>query len=81
MFSKYDFFSLSLQGARVWLREDEQHLPSTVSSCSGGVVVFATDYGQVRATEGLAVTIKAVTLKTHNYNTFSGYSPIISIAV
>lgn len=31
----------------MWLREDEQFLPSTVSSCSGGVVVFATDYGQV----------------------------------
>ncbi|CDQ66044.1 unnamed protein product [Oncorhynchus mykiss] len=35
-------------GARVWLREEEQYLPSTVSSCSGGVVVFATEYGQVR---------------------------------
>ncbi|KPP63318.1 hypothetical protein Z043_118435, partial [Scleropages formosus] len=34
-------------GARVWLREDEQYMPSTVSSCSGGVVVFTTDYGQV----------------------------------
>uniref|UniRef100_A0AAX7V1R2 Myosin X n=1 Tax=Astatotilapia calliptera TaxID=8154 RepID=A0AAX7V1R2_ASTCA len=40
-------FLLPLQGDRVWLREDEQFLPSTVSSCSGGVVVFATDYGQV----------------------------------
>lgn len=39
---------LLLQGDRVWLREDEQYLPSTVSSCSGGVVVFAADYGQVR---------------------------------
>lgn len=37
------------QGERVWLWEDEQYLPSTVSSCSGGVVVFATDYGQVGA--------------------------------
>uniref|UniRef100_A0A3P8R283 Myosin X n=1 Tax=Astatotilapia calliptera TaxID=8154 RepID=A0A3P8R283_ASTCA len=37
----------SSNGDRVWLREDEQFLPSTVSSCSGGVVVFATDYGQV----------------------------------
>ncbi|TWW73084.1 Unconventional myosin-X [Takifugu flavidus] len=34
-------------GDRVWLREDDQYLPSTVSSCSGGVVVFTTDYGQV----------------------------------
>ena len=32
----------------MWLREEEQYLPGTVSSCSGGVVVFATDYGQVR---------------------------------
>uniref|UniRef100_A0A3P9IE74 Myosin motor domain-containing protein n=1 Tax=Oryzias latipes TaxID=8090 RepID=A0A3P9IE74_ORYLA len=36
-----------VSGDRVWLREEEQYLPSTVSSCSGGVVVFATDYGQV----------------------------------
>nr|XP_015210144.1 PREDICTED: unconventional myosin-X [Lepisosteus oculatus] len=36
-----------IQGARVWLRENDQHLPCTVSSCSGGVVVFTTDYGQV----------------------------------
>ncbi|KAM9323222.1 unconventional myosin-X isoform 2-T2 [Pholidichthys leucotaenia] len=35
------------EGDRVWLREDEQFLPSTVSSCCGGVVVFVTDYGQV----------------------------------
>ncbi|KAM6954047.1 unconventional myosin-X [Aplochiton taeniatus] len=35
------------EGNRVWLREEDQDLPSTVSSCSGGVVVFATDYGQV----------------------------------
>ncbi|XP_037313777.1 unconventional myosin-X isoform X2 [Pungitius pungitius] len=35
------------EGDRVWLREDEQYLPTTVSSCSGGVVAFATDYGQV----------------------------------
>uniref|UniRef100_A0A3P9AS45 Myosin X n=1 Tax=Maylandia zebra TaxID=106582 RepID=A0A3P9AS45_9CICH len=41
------FSSFFPTGDRVWLREDEQFLPSTVSSCSGGVVVFATDYGQV----------------------------------
>ncbi|XP_041103158.1 unconventional myosin-X-like [Polyodon spathula] len=35
------------EGARVWLRENDQHLPSTVSSCAAGVVVLATDYGQV----------------------------------
>lgn len=41
------FLLFLLQGERVWLWEEEQYLPSTVSSCSGGVVVFATDYGQV----------------------------------
>lgn len=41
------FVMFMFQGERVWLREDDQCLPSTVSSCSGGVVVFATDYGQV----------------------------------
>ncbi|XP_058876562.1 unconventional myosin-X-like [Acipenser ruthenus] len=35
------------EGARVWLRENDQHLPSTVLSCAAGVVVLATDYGQV----------------------------------
>uniref|UniRef100_A0A8C5AKZ6 Myosin X n=1 Tax=Gadus morhua TaxID=8049 RepID=A0A8C5AKZ6_GADMO len=34
-------------GARVWLKEDDQYLPSTVSTCSGGVVVIVSDYGQV----------------------------------
>uniref|UniRef100_A0A8C5CMG5 Myosin X n=1 Tax=Gadus morhua TaxID=8049 RepID=A0A8C5CMG5_GADMO len=35
------------EGARVWLKEDDQYLPSTVSTCSGGVVVIVSDYGQV----------------------------------
>ncbi|XP_030631373.1 unconventional myosin-X [Chanos chanos] len=35
------------EGCRVWLWEGEQYLPSTVASCSGGIVVFNTDYGQV----------------------------------
>ncbi|KAK7945366.1 hypothetical protein WMY93_001094 [Mugilogobius chulae] len=43
--SQYPPSSFTL-GERVWLREDEQNLPSTVSSCAGGVVVFSTDYGQ-----------------------------------
>uniref|UniRef100_A0A4W6CJ57 Myosin X n=1 Tax=Lates calcarifer TaxID=8187 RepID=A0A4W6CJ57_LATCA len=51
---------LSLQGDRVWLREDEQYLPSTVSSCSGGVVVFATDYGQVYTYKQNALTRQKV---------------------
>ncbi|XP_029929557.1 unconventional myosin-X [Myripristis murdjan] len=48
------------EGARVWLREDEQYLPSTVSSCSGGVVVFATDYGQVYTYKQNALTRQKV---------------------
>uniref|UniRef100_A0A8D3C3B1 Myosin X n=1 Tax=Scophthalmus maximus TaxID=52904 RepID=A0A8D3C3B1_SCOMX len=45
---------------RVWLREDEQFLPSTVSSCSGGVAVFATDYGQVYTYKQNALTRQKV---------------------
>ncbi|KAM4605771.1 unconventional myosin-X [Polymixia lowei] len=48
------------EGARVWLREDEQYLPSTVSSCSGGVVAFATDYGQVYTYKQNALTRQKV---------------------
>uniref|UniRef100_A0A452FTR8 Myosin X n=1 Tax=Capra hircus TaxID=9925 RepID=A0A452FTR8_CAPHI len=42
-----DSGSWSLDGTRVWLRENGQHFPSTVNSCAEGVVVFQTDYGQV----------------------------------
>uniref|UniRef100_A0A3B1K1F5 Myosin X n=1 Tax=Astyanax mexicanus TaxID=7994 RepID=A0A3B1K1F5_ASTMX len=35
------------EGCRVWLWEGDQYWPSTVDSCSGGVVVFRTDFGQV----------------------------------
>ncbi|RMC15927.1 hypothetical protein DUI87_08133 [Hirundo rustica rustica] len=35
-----------VRGSRVWLRENNQHYPSTVLSCAEGVVVFRTDYGQ-----------------------------------
>uniref|UniRef100_A0A8C7L462 Myosin X n=1 Tax=Oncorhynchus kisutch TaxID=8019 RepID=A0A8C7L462_ONCKI len=51
---------LFIQGARVWLREEEQYLPSTVSSCSGGVVVFATEYGQVYTYKQNALTRQKV---------------------
>uniref|UniRef100_A0AAV2JSU9 Myosin motor domain-containing protein n=1 Tax=Knipowitschia caucasica TaxID=637954 RepID=A0AAV2JSU9_KNICA len=51
---------LGLQGERVWLREDEQYLPSTVSSCAGGVVVFSTDYGQVYTYKQNALTRQKV---------------------
>lgn len=44
----------------MWLREDDQYLPSTVSSCSGGVVVFATDYGQVYTYKQNALTRQKV---------------------
>ncbi|XP_061776699.1 unconventional myosin-X isoform X1 [Nerophis ophidion] len=48
------------EGERVWLHEDEQYLPSIVSSCSGGVVVFATDYGQVYTYKQNALTRQKV---------------------
>ncbi|XP_053507195.1 unconventional myosin-X [Ictalurus furcatus] len=35
------------EGSRVWLCEEDQYWASTVDSCSGGIVVFRTDYGQV----------------------------------
>uniref|UniRef100_UPI003AAE8E0E unconventional myosin-X isoform X1 n=1 Tax=Centroberyx gerrardi TaxID=166262 RepID=UPI003AAE8E0E len=54
------------EGARVWLREDEQYLPSTVSSCSGGVVVFATDYGQVYTYKQNALTRQKVQPMHHS---------------
>ncbi|XP_068605079.1 unconventional myosin-X [Brachionichthys hirsutus] len=47
-------------GDRVWLWEDEQYLPSAVSSCSGGIVVFATDYGQVYTYKQNALTRQKV---------------------
>uniref|UniRef100_A0A3Q3JP94 Myosin X n=1 Tax=Monopterus albus TaxID=43700 RepID=A0A3Q3JP94_MONAL len=57
---------VSLQGDRVWLREDQQFLPSTVSSCSGGVVVFATDYGQVYTYKQNALTRQKVQPMHHS---------------
>ncbi|XP_076600770.1 unconventional myosin-X isoform X1 [Chaetodon auriga] len=54
------------EGDRVWLREDEQYLPSTVSSCSGGVVVFATDYGQVYTYKQNALTRQKVQPMHHS---------------
>uniref|UniRef100_A0A8C4IL90 Myosin X n=1 Tax=Dicentrarchus labrax TaxID=13489 RepID=A0A8C4IL90_DICLA len=61
--TKHTFFT---QGDRVWLREDEQYLPSTVSSCSGGVVVFATDYGQVYTYKQNALTRQKVQPMHHS---------------
>uniref|UniRef100_A0A7N6BXR9 Myosin X n=1 Tax=Anabas testudineus TaxID=64144 RepID=A0A7N6BXR9_ANATE len=54
------------EGDRVWLWEDEQYLPSTVSSCSGGVVVFATDYGQVYTYKQNALTRQKVQPMHHS---------------
>ncbi|KAM3604889.1 uncharacterized protein V6R79_017518 [Siganus canaliculatus] len=54
------------EGERVWLREDEQYLPSTVSSCSGGVVAFATDYGQVYTYKQNALTRQKVQPMHHS---------------
>uniref|UniRef100_A0A7N8XHT5 Myosin X n=1 Tax=Mastacembelus armatus TaxID=205130 RepID=A0A7N8XHT5_9TELE len=54
------------EGDRVWLREDEQFLPSTVSSCLGGVAVFATDYGQVYTYKQNALTRQKVQPMHHS---------------
>ncbi|XP_028809967.1 unconventional myosin-X-like [Denticeps clupeoides] len=35
------------EGARVWVREKEQLIPSTVNSCGDGTLVLTTDYGEV----------------------------------
>ncbi len=40
----------------VWLWVEDHYVPSTVDSCSGGVVVFNTDYGQVRGGGGVCIT-------------------------
>uniref|UniRef100_A0A3P9Q8P5 Myosin X n=1 Tax=Poecilia reticulata TaxID=8081 RepID=A0A3P9Q8P5_POERE len=63
------FTCLSTQrfkGDRVWLREEEQFLPGSVSSCSGGVVVFATDYGQVYTYKQNALTRQKVQPMHHS---------------
>ncbi|KAM4624860.1 unconventional myosin-X [Polymixia lowei] len=36
-----------VEGARVWVREKEQLVPSTVNSCGDGTLVLTTDYGEV----------------------------------
>uniref|UniRef100_A0A8C9L6E2 Unconventional myosin-X-like n=1 Tax=Pavo cristatus TaxID=9049 RepID=A0A8C9L6E2_PAVCR len=40
-------FSLFLQGARVWLQEQDQLQPCTVGPCADGNVRFTSDYGTV----------------------------------
>uniref|UniRef100_A0A8B9L0L7 Myosin X, like 1 n=1 Tax=Astyanax mexicanus TaxID=7994 RepID=A0A8B9L0L7_ASTMX len=37
-----------MTGARVWVKEKDQLLPSTVNSCGDGPLVLTTDYGEVR---------------------------------
>ena len=44
------------QGARVWVREKEQLVPSTVNSCGDGTLVVTTDYGEVRAVSYVSFT-------------------------
>uniref|UniRef100_U3IHW3 Myosin X n=1 Tax=Anas platyrhynchos platyrhynchos TaxID=8840 RepID=U3IHW3_ANAPP len=55
------YFSESFFGSRVWLRENNQHYPSTVHSCAEGVVVFRTDYGQVFTYKQSTITHQKVT--------------------
>ncbi|XP_060047912.1 unconventional myosin-X [Erinaceus europaeus] len=60
-FSALDWLPGKFKGARVWLRENGQHFPSTVSSCAEGVVVFRTDYGQVFTYKQSTITHQKVT--------------------
>ncbi|XP_021402400.1 unconventional myosin-X [Lonchura striata] len=53
--------SFLAEGSRVWLRENNQHYPSTVHSCAEGVVVFKTDYGQVFTYKQSTITHQKVT--------------------
>uniref|UniRef100_A0A4W3IDA8 Myosin X n=1 Tax=Callorhinchus milii TaxID=7868 RepID=A0A4W3IDA8_CALMI len=48
------------QGTRVWLRENDQYIPSTVSAYGGGVINFTTDYGQVFTYKQSALTREKV---------------------
>uniref|UniRef100_A0AAZ3R3P1 Myosin X, like 1 n=1 Tax=Oncorhynchus tshawytscha TaxID=74940 RepID=A0AAZ3R3P1_ONCTS len=49
-----------LSGARVWVKEKEQLVPSTVNSCGDGTLVLTTDYGEVRHTHQAEVTRERV---------------------
>ncbi|XP_043921656.1 unconventional myosin-X-like [Protopterus annectens] len=50
------------EGTRVWLKENGQHFPSTVSSCAEGVIVFTTDYGQVFTYKQNTITRQKVSI-------------------
>ncbi|KTG22591.1 hypothetical protein cypCar_00008225 [Cyprinus carpio] len=49
-----------VSGCRVWLWVEDHYVPSTVDSCSGGVVVFNTNYGQVYTYKQNAVSRQRV---------------------
>uniref|UniRef100_A0AAZ3Q333 Myosin X, like 1 n=1 Tax=Oncorhynchus tshawytscha TaxID=74940 RepID=A0AAZ3Q333_ONCTS len=55
--SLHPFFAV---GARVWVKEKEQLVPSTVNSCGDGTLVLTTDYGEVRHTHQAEVTRERV---------------------
>ncbi|XP_039610827.1 unconventional myosin-X isoform X2 [Polypterus senegalus] len=48
------------EGARVWLKENDVHIPCTVSTCTGGLVVFTADYGEVFTYKQNALTRQKV---------------------
>uniref|UniRef100_A0A8K9VCN5 Myosin X, like 1 n=1 Tax=Oncorhynchus mykiss TaxID=8022 RepID=A0A8K9VCN5_ONCMY len=49
-----------ITGARVWVKEKEQLVPSTVSSCGDGTLVLTTDYGEVLYLQQAEVTRERV---------------------
>ncbi|XP_045081439.1 unconventional myosin-X isoform X2 [Coregonus clupeaformis] len=48
------------EGARVWVKEKEQLVPSTVSSCGDGTLVLTTNYGEVLYLQQAEVTREIV---------------------
>ncbi|KAJ3612778.1 hypothetical protein NHX12_019036 [Muraenolepis orangiensis] len=54
------FSAFSREGARVWVREKEQLVPSTVNSCGDGTLVVTTDYGEVLYLQQAEVTRERV---------------------
>uniref|UniRef100_A0AAZ3RTZ3 Myosin X, like 1 n=1 Tax=Oncorhynchus tshawytscha TaxID=74940 RepID=A0AAZ3RTZ3_ONCTS len=48
------------EGARVWVKEKEQLVPSTVNSCGDGTLVLTTDYGEVLYLQQAEVTRERV---------------------
>uniref|UniRef100_A0A674F0D3 Myosin X, like 1 n=1 Tax=Salmo trutta TaxID=8032 RepID=A0A674F0D3_SALTR len=61
---KVRFFS----GARVWVKEKEQLVPSTVSSCGDGTLVLTTDYGERNSSQRSAAMDASLASIAHTHH-------------